>query len=78
MKRHDKRKMKEDMKGYYNTSKGYLEHLMSEGGSEDYNWSGYVKFASRHINDGEKVLELGCGVGTASVMLNKKRKIRMT
>jgi 2-polyprenyl-3-methyl-5-hydroxy-6-metoxy-1,4-benzoquinol methylase len=70
--------LKEDMTEFYNTSEAYLDHLKTEKNSEHFNWSGYVKFATRYLKDGEKVLELGCGVGTAAVMLKRTKNINLT
>ncbi len=67
-----------EMEDYYNTSEAYLEHLAQEKGSDEYNWAGYVRFATRYIKDGDNVLELGCGIGTSAALLANARKIRLT
>lgn len=70
--------LQKEMKRYYNISDSYLEHLKEEQESEKFNWKGYVKFATRYIKDGDKVLELGSGIGTAAIILKRIKKIDLT
>jgi 2-polyprenyl-3-methyl-5-hydroxy-6-metoxy-1,4-benzoquinol methylase len=66
------------MKSYYNNSNAYLNHLQQEETSKNYNWYGYVNFASRFMKEGDKVLELGCGIGTGAVVLKSRKNINLT
>ncbi len=66
------------MRAYYNNSDAYLAHLAKEESSERYNWAGYVKFTVRFIKDGDRVLELGSGIGTSAELIVKMRKIKLT
>lgn len=63
------------MAAYYNSSDAYLAHLAREESSARYNWAGYVKFATKFIKDGDKVLELGSGIGTSATLIAGTRKI---
>jgi len=65
----NKEQIKKSMREFYETSAGYLTHLKSKN---DQSFQDYVSFVQKYAKTGAKILDLGCGNGLSSYLLNKK------
>jgi SAM-dependent methyltransferase len=61
--------IRREMKSFYQTSASYLENLVEK---EKSYFQLYISFIERYAEKGYKILDLGCGHGLSSYLLNKK------
>jgi SAM-dependent methyltransferase len=66
---HEVNEIRSTLVSYYNTSAGYFSDLKAK--KDDY-FRRYVEFVSSQVAPDALVLDVGCGNGTSSVMLQKK------
>jgi ubiquinone/menaquinone biosynthesis C-methylase UbiE len=69
MQKLDLKKIKDDLERYYRTAEQYSKRL---GSHDESAYGEYVEFASRYVEKSAKLLDLGCGTGLSSSMLNDK------
>lgn len=65
----DAKNITQKIQAYYKTSTKYLEQLNSK--EEDF-FNGYVRWVLHYAQRGYRVLDLGCGNGMSSFLLNKR------
>ncbi len=66
---HEVNEIRSTLVSYYNTSSGYFSDLKAK--KDDY-FRRYVEFVSSQVAPDALVLDVGCGNGTSSVILQKK------